>query len=92
MTKRGKTITVIALVFVLIMVLFAGYQVIFEKREAEIRSRLSWQEPNDQVEGELKDYIDNIDWAYYTNQVIEGLKNPAVTSEDLLNYYGVPEK
>ena len=82
------------MVILAVAILCAGaltiHQISFDKREAEIKSRYAaWQAPNDAVEQELKDYIDNIDWAYYTNLAVEAIKHPSVTAADILNYFGL---
>jgi len=88
--KKPKTILVIGIVILIVAILFTSYQIAFEKREAEIRSRyVLWQADNLEVENDIKGYIDNIDWGSYASIMINNLKNPVITISDLFGYYGV---
>ena len=89
-STKKKTVLIVLAVVLVCATAFTIQQNAFAKREAEIKSRYTaWQAPNNEVEQDIKDYIDNIDWAYYTNQAVEAIKHPVVTAADILNYFGL---
>lgn len=74
MSMRTKTIIVVILVFAFTIVgtgLYARLEA--RLREKEQQDMLKWQIPDDDVENSIKDYIDNIDWGSYIDQIVNDL-------------------
>jgi len=90
--NRIKIRTIIVLILV---ILLSFYTVLTAKavklrEEQAFRNRYEiWQQANPEVEGKIKDYIDNVDWSVYLQEFSEALLNPALTVKDLYDYYGI---
>ena len=90
--NRIKIRTIIVLILV---ILLSFYTVLTAKavklrEEQAFRNRYEiWQQANPEVEGKIKDYIDNVDWSVYLQEFSEALLNPALTVKDLYYYYGI---
>lgn len=75
MNMRVKTIFVVVLVFVFTIIGTAFYAKLEARlREKEQQDMLKWQIPDDDVENAIKDYIDNIDWGSYIDQVVNDIE------------------
>ena len=93
MSKRFKTI--IALVMIA-SISFAGISAIEKdniKRNNEFReAQQLWMEQDPAVEDAIKGYIDDIDWAGYIDQFVEGIMNPPISYSQFKEYFGLDER
>ena len=90
--KRAKTI--IALVIVA-SISFMGINAIEHnniKRNNEFReAQKLWMEPDPDIEKSIKGYIDDIDWAGYVDQFLEGITHPGITYSQFKEYFGLDD-
>ena len=89
---RARTISVLVLVVLIVFYALGAGKAAEIRRYEEFRARQAlWKEANPEVEDAIKDYIDEVDWGQFIGDFVDAFTHPALTVQDLIDYYGISD-